>query len=76
MTKLNKKIDELHSKLMAKTDDLNDVLKSKAEVRTPRGCVMLQHCRHPVFLQLSAQIVDSTRELKNKDDKIGGLNTQ
>ena len=74
VTKLNKRVEELKTKLITKTDELNDALKSKAEVCVHLYChcvVLAIHC-----LQLSTQIVEYTHQLKDRDDKISALNTQ
>lgn len=83
IARLNRRVDELQEKLMTKTDELNEVLKSKAEVCIIVTIMMVGHnythkdvCLVIPGLQLSTQIMESTRQLKTREEKINEQSTQ
>ena len=70
-TLFSREIEDLKTKLMTKTDELNEATKKNSEVCIP--CIVSDYV---TIVQLSSQIVDITHKLKDNDYKINELETQ
>ena len=71
--RVSSEIEDLKSKLVIKTDELNEAFKTISEV-----CM---HARDytkiiSLYIKLNSQNVNNNRQLKNDSDKINELETQ